>query len=287
MTRRSKLLGWGVGAVTLLSLMVVANAQTAVTAVTITGDPVVGATLTANVTRIAPSGTVRYRWLRCSATTCTEIDTTAPSYQLSVADVGYRLAVRARDGGGGWVRSPFTQPVALAPPPTPTPTPTVEPTPTPTPTPGSDPVPPPAAPPSTFDQSGATPGAAPGGAIVAEPATSALRYLLPFPVVRVKGALATGGARIRLLRVRAPATAKVYARCWSGGCRVERRERGGGRIRALERFVRAGTRITIRVTRRGMIGKYVRLLVRDGKAPARRDACLLPGGSRPAKCPRA
>ena len=60
---------------------------------------------------------------------------------------------------------------------------------------------------------------------------------------------------------------------------------GAGRIRALERYLPARTRVTIRVTKAGFIGKYVRITIRDGRAPARRDACLLPGRKRPRSCP--
>ena len=55
----------------------------------------------------------------------------------------------------------------------------------------------------------------------------------------------------------------------------------------LERFLRAGTRVTIRVSEPGAIGKYVRFVIRDGSAPKRRDACLAPGGTEPVSCPRA
>jgi hypothetical protein len=55
----------------------------------------------------------------------------------------------------------------------------------------------------------------------------------------------------------------------------------------LERFLRAGTRITIRVRRQARIGKYVRFEVRAGRPPARRDACVLPGDPRPVGCPPA
>ncbi|HKH16665.1 MAG TPA: hypothetical protein VKA57_03995, partial [Solirubrobacteraceae bacterium] len=74
-------------------------------------------------------------------------------------------------------------------------------------------------------------------------------------------------------------------KCDRSGCPLRRRSVGVGRVRALERFLRAGTRITIRVTRPGLVGKYVRVVIRDGLAPRRRDACLLPGGTEPATCP--
>jgi hypothetical protein len=111
--------------------------------------------------------------------------------------------------------------------------------------------------------------------------------LRPFPVVRIKGRLLGGGALVTLLRVRAPSTATVDVRCNGPRCRLRRRSFGSGHITALERFLRAGTRITIRVSKPNAVGKYVRLVIRDGAAPHRRDACLIPGSGKPAECPPA
>ena len=49
----------------------------------------------------------------------------------------------------------------------------------------------------------------------------------------------------------------------------------------------AGAGCTVRVTQPRRIGKYTRLRIRRGKAPLRIDRCLMPGRSRPAKCPNA
>jgi hypothetical protein len=111
--------------------------------------------------------------------------------------------------------------------------------------------------------------------------------LRPFPIVRVKGTLLRDGALITLLRVRAPSTATVDVRCNRLRCRLRQRTFGSGRIARLERFLRAGTRITIRVSKPNAVGKYVRLVIRDGRAPKRRDACLMPGSGKPVECPRA
>ena len=89
-----------------------------------------------------------------------------------------------------------------------------------------------------------------------------------------------------LLRVTAPRRARVSVRCRGRGCPIRRRTRRAGRIRALERFLPAGVRITIRVRRRGYVGKYARIRIRAGKPPARRDACLISLDRRPATCPR-
>lgn len=112
------------------------------------------------------------------------------------------------------------------------------------------------------------------------------RYLRPFPAVRMKGLLVPGGARMTLLRVTAPRGSKVGVVCKGAGCPLRRRSVATGRIGALERrFLPAGMRITIRVRKPGLIGKHVRIVIRDGRVPARRDACLVPGDNRPDACP--
>ena len=143
------------------------------------------------------------------------------------------------------------------------------PSPSPAPTPGA-----PAAPPPAFTLQG------PPQALAPPP-----RFLNPFPVVRIRGTVAKRGARVSLLRVTAPHRAKVKIRCKSKHCPIRRRARGPGRIRAFERFLPAGIKITIRVRREARIGKYVRLKVRGGKPPARRDACVVPGKASPVDCP--
>jgi len=85
--------------------------------------------------------------------------------------------------------------------------------------------------------------------------------------------------------VTAPRRAVVKIRCAGPRCPVRRRTQQPGRIRRFERFLSAGMRITIRVRRQAFVGKYVRLTVRAGLPPARRDACLLPGSARPVACP--
>jgi len=112
-------------------------------------------------------------------------------------------------------------------------------------------------------------------------------YLNPFPVLRVRGVVAARGARINLLRVTAPRDATVRVHCAGDRCPLKRRTRHSGRIRALERFLPAGLRITVRVQSPGHVGKYVRLVIRAGKPPARRDACALPGRMRAVRCPPA
>jgi hypothetical protein len=296
MTSWSRTARWigGAVAVTAAAVGVVAGSALAhpvIQSLTIQGEPVVGSTLTAVVAANDPAAVIEYRWQRCTTTersSCSRIQKApnAPTYTVDPADLGNRLAVRALVTGlteAEW--SQITAVVtATAPTPTLTPTPTPTPGPSPTPDPGDDSDPPDA--PPTFDQSGGR-SSVPSAATLAAPASDALQYLRPFPVVRVKGTLVPRGARISLLRVKAPSAATIRVRCKGRGCSVRRRSFGSGRIRALERFLRAGTRITIRISKPDAIGKYVRLVIRNGSAPKRRDACLLPGGTEPADCPSA
>ncbi len=119
------------------------------------------------------------------------------------------------------------------------------------------------------------------------PALGRPRLLTPFPVVRFAGALSAGGARLTLFTIKAPRGARIAASCHGAGCPVIRRTRAAGleRLRALQRAFRAGVRIEVRVTKPERIGKYVRITIRKGRAPARRDACLWPGSRSPRACP--
>ena len=294
MTRWSRKTTWVASAAALCAVaavLLVVPAVAHIKKITLAGAPVVGSTLTAAVEIDEPGALLEFRWQRCATdekSTCDRImgAPDAPSYRVADADVGKRLAVRviSRVAGienSGW--SPRTEVVTApspnpSPAPTPTPTPSATPTPSPTPTPDRDPDPPADAP--KFSQSSGPPMAVP-----ATPAAAALHFLRPFPVVRVKGTLLSGGARITLFRVKAPAEATVDTRCKRKGCKVRRRSFGTGRVRVLERFLRAGTRVTIRVSTPDTVGKYVRLVIRDGSPPKRRDACVLPGGGAPVACP--
>jgi hypothetical protein len=58
------------------------------------------------------------------------------------------------------------------------------------------------------------------------------------------------------------------------------------RFKSMIRFLGAGTIISVSVTKPAQIGKYTRWLIRGGKVPKRKDLCLYPGRSKPARCPR-
>jgi hypothetical protein len=125
-------------------------------------------------------------------------------------------------------------------------------------------------------------GAAGGG--------SAARLMSPFPTVTIAGVVKRRRSVVNFLRVRGPRGALVTAKCSGRGCPLNRTRRRIGptglvRIRGLEQTLRAGTEIELLVTSPGTIGKYTRFLIRRGKRPKRRDACVRPGATGPSPCP--
>jgi hypothetical protein len=56
------------------------------------------------------------------------------------------------------------------------------------------------------------------------------------------------------------------------------------RLKGLERFLPAGTRIEVYIWKDGEVGKYTRLFMRRNVAPKRVDKCLFPGRKRPGRC---
>jgi hypothetical protein len=259
--------------------------------VTIQGAAAVGSTLqaTADVTG-TPAPTVSYQWAHCGqakpdkSNACSDLagtaanpkDATAATYTIVGGDVGSQLIVQVTAKNSAGTDTATSAPTALVPDPAPPPKPSPPPKPPPSNPPPSNPAPAPVV----------TPAPAPLVAPVApSPARPVSPYLSPFPVVRVQGASVAGGAIIRMLQVTAPRRAKVNVGCVGAGCPVRHLSLRTGRIRPLERFLPAGLAITIRVTRAGYIGKYVRFIVRSHAAPERHDACLLPGSNRPRRCP--
>lgn len=122
-----------------------------------------------------------------------------------------------------------------------------------------------------------------------------LRFLDPFPIVRLRGRTTGRGARLSLFTVRAPHGSRVALGCTGAGCPARRVRKtirtstGQGsrtiHISRFERFLRAGTVIRVTVTQPGMVGKYARIRIRRIAVPVRTDRCLLPGSGRPAVCP--
>jgi hypothetical protein len=111
--------------------------------------------------------------------------------------------------------------------------------------------------------------------------------ITPFPVVRVRGFALAGGVRLSLLSVSRARPARVAISCSGPGCPMRTLALAASvrRARAFERFLPSGTRLAIRVTMPGRIGKYTSLTIGTRRAPTRVDRCLMPGASRPVRCP--
>jgi hypothetical protein len=252
----------------------------------IQGDAVVGATLAVSATWTGdPPPKVRYTWAHCPATggACQAIvGATAAQYVVAEADVGYRLVARVHLRNTVdmvTMSSVTTNVVVAAPPPPPPPPPPPDPAPPPAPAPVL-PVPTPG--PTSTSAAASSTAPLPPAAAAGRPA-----LLRPFPIVRIRGFLDRGGARITLLSVSGPRSARIAARCVGQGCPVAALSprAAPARLRAFERFLRAGIVLQIRVTQPGSIGKYASFRIRAHGPPVRSDRCLLPGDSKPIECP--
>ena len=131
-----------------------------------------------------------------------------------------------------------------------------------------------------------------GGAPTSSASSKQLAMITPFPIVRIRGLIVRGSARLTLLSVKAPKGARVKVICHGGGCPKKKsvvlRVASGKspvRVRSLERRLRKGAVVEVFVTAPGRIGKYTRFTIRANAAPARRDLCLRPGKSKPVACP--
>ena len=232
----------------------------------IAGTAQQGTPLTASATWTGdPPPTAEWVWMGCDVggKRCADIPgATASTYVPAAGDVGRALRVRLTLVAGvrfARQRSDPTAPVLPAPAPVVTPAPT----------PAPAIVLPPAAP---------APQPAPGP----EPP----RPLRPFPVIRVKGVLTAGGARITLLRVSGPRGARIAVRCRGRSCPAAAlTRRAPARLRAFERRLDAGTRLELTVSQPQTIVKWTRLVIRRDRPPQRRDGCLLPDTKRHVRCP--
>ena len=122
------------------------------------------------------------------------------------------------------------------------------------------------------------------------PAPSGPAWLNPFPSVRIRGFATSGGVHLSLFAARAPVGTTMKVRCRGTRCPHKRTrtyafKTARMRLRGLERFFPAGTRIEVFIWKKGMVGKYTRLVMRRAKPPARTDECLFPGGKWPGRCP--
>ena len=233
-----------------------AETRPALTSVSIQGSAVVGQTLWATFEAAGdPPARIEYQWRRCEADKpdhCSDIKgAKAATYTVTPTDLGFRVRVRVKlkNSAGDDEDTSFPTAVVSA-------LPLLQPSPT------------PAGPPSS----------------PTDMATGGRRLLWPFPVVSVGAYILNHGSRIVRWRVKAPRGAKIDVRCRGPRCPLRQRSFRPGRITPLERYLRAGVAITIRVTRPGFIGKYTRVVIRSRKPPRRRDACLFPGDLRPRPC---
>jgi hypothetical protein len=281
--------GWRASAVLagmgLLAAPAVARADT-VPVITkdpaIIGTPQVGLELVADAAWSGdPKPTAAWAWQRCVKATgaCAAIaGAGAPRYKVVEADVGTFLRVRVKvtNAAGSVTAQSKPTTVVLA---APTPAPTASPTATPTASPVATATPEPtvAAPPAP---------AASAAPVVVAPATLVPLALNPFPVVRIKGRLTSKGARVTLLTVRAPRDVRIDVDCKGSDCpaRHYRAPAGERRLRRFERSLRAGTRLEVRVTKPGYVGKLTVFVFRRHAGPTRSDRCLVPGRTRPVTC---
>jgi hypothetical protein len=107
--------------------------------------------------------------------------------------------------------------------------------------------------------------------------------------VTIAGSRGSKGSRISLVYVRAPSGARVTVRCRGRGCKTRSQSVRGARrrlrFRKFERKLSAGAKLSVTVTKRGYIGRYISFKIRRRRAPLRSDLCLKEGATRPTRCP--
>lgn len=284
---------------------------------TISGTPVVGAKLTvSNGSWSGPPGTWTSRvWMRCAdggTSNCASIDgATSTTYTVAKVDQGKRLRVKLYAVHGfDWdsALSSATGVVGAAA--TPTPTPTRTPTPTPTRPPTRTPTPMPTPPVDPVASATPTPEVTPEPPVepvvevtrepVVQPSPAELaapvlvptvpaklKLLRPHPIVRVAGRLTERGAFLSRLTVRAPKGARIAVTCAGAHCprRAVAQAASLVHVRAFERALRAGTTLTVTVSKPGYYTKVTRIVIRRGKVPLRTDGCRAPDQKKLIRCP--
>ena len=120
-------------------------------------------------------------------------------------------------------------------------------------------------------------------------AQSTLEFIRPFPVVRVAGRFVGKRTKLTRVSVRTPKGTRIRIRCAGHGCPYKRKAVAAKLIgvRSLQRTYRAKAQIEFFVTQPKKIGKYTRVRMRRVKAPLRLDRCLMPGKTKPVRCPTA
>ena len=84
-----------------------------------------------------------------------------------------------------------------------------------------------------------------------------------------------------------PKGTSILVQCFGKGCPFAKWHltKAAGSINLLSRFrhrrLRAGVRITVRLTRRHWVGKYYSFTIRAGRAPVVRTDCLAPSATKP------
>jgi hypothetical protein len=114
-------------------------------------------------------------------------------------------------------------------------------------------------------------------------------FISPSPVISLNATILSSGASVRVLRVSAPKGSLATVRCKGKGCPVKQRRKrvkkaGTVRFKTYQRFLRAGTKLEIFVTRRGTIGSYTSYKIRAGKFPVRVRRCTPPGRLKAVRC---
>jgi hypothetical protein len=242
------------------------------------GAPVVGRELLASAGAWTGDGPYEfaYQWLRCDAAAvacAARPGATGEAYIVDAGDAGARLRVRVTattPSGSAVSESAATGLVT-------------------TPAPGE---------PETGQV--VTSAVAPAGGLVAAqppvgattstppaPVMTTPRLMTPFPRVRMEGRYRASTTWLTSVIVAAPRRAQIAIRCKGKGCPLVRRvvPARPRRLRSLERGYRAGSVLELRITLARTVGKYVKIIMRTGRAPSRRDACLQPGADEPVACP--
>jgi PKD repeat protein len=139
--------------------------------------------------------------------------------------------------------------------------------------------------------------AAPAASAASTGAPAAVALKLLRVRIQLAGTVKTTRTRITRLLVFAPQGAMVAARCSgrrqgcpASGLRQKVRKAGHVRLATMERSLRVGARIVVSVGKAGFATRRIVLTMRDGKAPARSETCLLTTGAGAAKegrCPAA
>ena len=127
-----------------------------------------------------------------------------------------------------------------------------------------------------------------GPAVTASNPKAKPKMIRPYPTIRISGNLTPAGANVTRLSVKAPKGVRITLTCTGRDCPLREVAQATAvfHIQQFERELRAGTKLTITVTRRGYISKVTTITIRKGKGPARVDRCQNPGQAKLIRCPK-